>query len=224
MLLVLHYLYSDDIPAFWDRRVGSLVGEQLALEGYTIPTLKDEVKHLARILRLEPLNDILILSSQRSPKPSMSHHLGTLFDEAQNELASKAIHRGFRYPLVHDVLLELSDHKVACHSAILRARSPLFASFLDDEEWTAQRWVGGLLVADFKHLSWRPMSFVFKYLYENQEEAMFDSISKLSLLDGEYLLHSLIFCHPDFTDTVDEYLDFVFAVLSCSVSGTMRCM
>lgn len=177
LLVVLQYIYTDDVPAFWDRRVGSFINDHMLLEGVKLGALKEEVRKLTRLLHLEPLLDVLVLVSQRSPKPTLDKDLAELFSKAQPSAFQLHTPRGFAFPLAHDVLIQLSDRDVACHSAILRARSPLFASFLDDEEWTARRWANGLLMANFKHLAWLPMSFVFKFIYEGQEEQMFDSIS-----------------------------------------------
>lgn len=177
VLMVLQYLYSDNVPAFWDRRVGSIVTEQMTHAGTSIPALKAGVEALACVLHLNTLLTLLASASQRTPSPTLPNDMATLFVQAQISL-SHMHHARSRTNLCYDMVLELSDKRVACHTAVLRARSPLFASFLGDDEWTARRWQNGVLNVDFKHLDWRPMEFVFKFIYEGGETSMFDAIGR----------------------------------------------
>lgn len=181
MLVVLHYLYSDNVPAFWDRRVGGIVSELMTHAGTSIPTLKAETETLARMLCLDTLLSVLALASQRMPSPTLGKDMSILFAEAQTALSQTHDSRSSA-TLGYDMVLELSDRNVACHTAVLRARSPLFASFLGDEEWTARRWENGVLNVDFKHLAWRPMAYVFKFIYEGGETTMFDTIGRVCVL------------------------------------------
>jgi hypothetical protein len=177
MLVALQYMYADNVPAFWDRRVGSIVSEQVAHAGTSIPALKAGVEALARVLRLDTLLTLLASASQRTPSPTLWKDMANLFSQAQIALSQKPESRS-RTDLCYDMVLELCDKRVACHTAVLRARCPLFASFLGDEEWTARRWENGVLNVDFKHLDWRPMEFVFKFIYEGEETSMFDTIGR----------------------------------------------
>jgi len=180
MLVVLHYLYGDNVPAFWDRRIGSVVGEQMAHAGTSVPALKGEVEALARAMRLDNLLIVLASASQRTPSPALWRDMAALFARAQAALSPK--HESQSRTTDYDMVLELSDKRVACHTVVLRARSPLFTSFLGDEEWTARRWEDGVLNVDFKHLAWRPMEFVFKFIYEGAEAGLFDTIGTFCVL------------------------------------------
>lgn len=182
VLIMMHYLYADNIPAFWDRRVGSVLSEQVVREGTTLQALREEVETLARLLMLDPLLVSLASASQRVPAPTMSKQFSALFSKAQSALASQERAGHPRAESSYDIVLELSDREVACHSAILRGRSPLFASFLDDEDWTARRWQDGILRVDFKHLEWRHMELVFKFVYCGEEMSMFDRIGAFATM------------------------------------------
>ncbi|KAF8316609.1 hypothetical protein DL93DRAFT_745756 [Clavulina sp. PMI_390] len=198
ILVVVQYLYTDDVPAFWDRRVGGVLSAQITKEGTTIPALRAQVEVLARLLKLDPLLDVVGGASQRTPAPTMARDLGALFNGVQVQSASAMpVPKGSSLP--YDVLIELADRTVAAHSCVLRARSPMFASFLDDEDWTIRRWGSdGVLKVDFKHLEWRPMEVVFRWMYGQEEKGMFD---------GDAV---------DRANNLDEYLDFVFSVLGCA--------
>lgn len=146
------------------------MSEQLINEGTTLPALKSEGETLARLLKLDALLEVLASASQRTLTPSASTHLSSLLETAQSAPTLLSTRCGGGY----DMILELPDREVACHSAMLRARSPLLASFLDDEEWAARRWQNGVLRVDFEHLDWRPMGFVFKFIHGGEEARMFD--------------------------------------------------
>jgi inhibitor of Bruton tyrosine kinase len=183
VLLLLHYIYADDVPAFWDRRVSEAMNAQLSSAGIVISTIKTELRNLARILQLEPLRDVLDSITIRALKPTLATDMEILFNSSQGEISSPNP-RGFQHPSARDILIQLADREVACHSFLLRARSPFFASFLGDKEWTSRRWKSGLLHVNFEHLQWKPMAFVFKYLYQGMEISIFDGIGRflLSLL------------------------------------------
>ncbi|KAF9517081.1 hypothetical protein BS47DRAFT_1390126 [Hydnum rufescens UP504] len=195
VLLLLHYIYADAVPAFWDRRVSEAMKAQLSSAGIVISTIKMELRNIARILELEPLRDVLDSISIRALKPTLATDMEILFNTSQGEISSPNP-RGFQHSSARDILIKLADREVACHSFLLRARSPFFASFLADKEWTSRRWKSGLLYVNFEHLQWKPMSFVFKYLYQGTEISMFDGI--------------------DFANNIDEFIDFVFSVLACA--------
>ena len=70
-----------------------------------------------------------------------------------------------RRPLAPDIVLQLADRGVSCHSVILRSRSPFFAAFFDGKDWTSKRWTPeGTVVVNLKHMKWRAVEAVLKYL------------------------------------------------------------
>lgn len=102
--------------------------------------------------------------------------------------------------LVPDIVLHLSDREVYCHSTVLRARSEFFADFFDEDEWTKRRWdANGVLSINMKHLEWRVMDYVLKFICFGEEGKMFDSLG--------------------FLNTADDVLDFMFDVMAAAVSS-----
>jgi hypothetical protein len=173
IFILLTYLYCDEIPTLWDRRVaGSLEKEHVNLK-VDPNQVKDELHILAEILRLPYLANSLESPVKRAPTTSLVTDMARLFDTAQGQFPGhfQATTNGFsRSPLIPDVILQLSDKKVFCHSFILRARSPFFADFFNDDDWTANRWnVDGTIEIDLKHLKERIMLFVLRFLYGDED-------------------------------------------------------
>ncbi|OSX64580.1 hypothetical protein POSPLADRAFT_1073959 [Postia placenta MAD-698-R-SB12] len=192
VLILLAYLYSDDPPALWDPRVGPAVGRRLVRLGSKPEQVKAELKALARMLQLPLLADVLDAPVKRLPKPSMGGDMRRLFEASQSWGPALA-----RSPDAPDVVLRLADRDVYAHSTILRARSSFFATFFDDEDWTRDRWTPeGMVVVDLKHLRWREMEYVTRFLCCDGDQEMFDVLEQV---------HS-----------VDEMLDFMFEVLSAA--------
>ena len=177
ILVLLNYLYTDTIPAFWNPVVTNATASLLSASHVNPFTIKSQLQILARLLHLTPLVEALHSISTTSPKPTLSLDMATLFINAQETLSSARVEE-FSCPTMHDVVIELADKRVACHSAILRARSPFFSAFLGDEDWTSGRWKDDILEVNLKHLEWKPMSFVFKFMYQDIETDMFDAIGK----------------------------------------------
>jgi hypothetical protein len=175
ILLLLQYLYTDDISSFWDRRVGLAVETQCASLGIKPATIKAELQALAQLLKLKPLSDILTSAVKRSAKPTLQQDFEALFSKTHTEFSTGTTSST---PLSCDICLELADRDVACYSAILRARSQFFASFFDDEDWTVRRWDSGVLRVNMKHMEWRPLSFVLAFLCYGKGVDMFDSIGE----------------------------------------------
>ena len=86
------------------------------------------------------------------------------------------------------MVLCLADRDVHCHSAVLRARSPFFRAFFDEDAWTVNRWERGhgergegvVVRVLLRHMSWRPVEYVVRYMYGGDVE-MFDVL-------GAYLI------------------------------------
>jgi hypothetical protein len=92
------------------------------------------------------------------------------------------------FPLVPDVVLELADKDAYCHSVILRARSPIFASFFGLEDWTMKRWnADGMIRVNMRHLNWHVMQFVLRFMCCGDGIEMFDTL-------GTHLFLPLVVC------------------------------
>ena len=183
ILILLQYLYSDDLPALWDRRVHTTIEKQLAAAGISHTQVKVDLKGLAGLLELPLLAYALEWPSKRVPEPSLRRDLGRVFDEANSKLGglSDTVNESdvneTHDPLAPDVVLELADRDVRCHSMLLRARSELFGSFFEEREWTEKRWSdGGVVRIDLKHLGWNVMEYVLRYMLCGEEERLFEKL------------------------------------------------
>ncbi|PVF97010.1 hypothetical protein CPB86DRAFT_761016 [Serendipita vermifera] len=96
----------------------------------------------------------------------------------------------------NDVVLILEDRRVNVHSVVLRARSLYFSTFFNEESWTSRRVGSGVIEVDLKQFKHRPMSYLLRYFYEDASAELF---------------HDL-----DFIQTIDQLIDFMFEVISCS--------
>lgn len=194
VLILFVYLYSDDIPALWDRRVMLALEPQLAASGVRPMQVKTEMLAAARMLGLPLLRAAAEPHVKRAPVPSMVRNLHNLYERTQKDGAS-LLHG----PLAPDVVLQLADREVPCHSVALRARSPFFAAFLGDTDWTRARWTkDGTVAVDMKHLRWRSMQYVLRFLSCGEDREMFESLN--------------------FISSVEELLDFMFEVKAAAVS------
>ncbi|OCH89259.1 hypothetical protein OBBRIDRAFT_842555 [Obba rivulosa] len=190
VLILLSYLYSDEILAPWDPRIGRALAPQLAALSIRPAQTKAELQALARLLELPRLAQAIEPPVKRAPAPAMREDMARLFGAAQ-------VPRAARGPLAPDVVLQLGDREVRCHAAVLRARSPFFRAFFDDPDWTARRWTPeGTVVVDLGHLRWRHMEFVLRHVCCGGDVEMFDTL--------------------EFIDTVDELINFMFEVMAAA--------
>lgn len=204
ILVLLNYLYTDNLIAIWDRRISLAISDQYNYLSIDRSLVRQELIYLASpsSLDLPVLASALEATGRKVPVCTISKDFGRLFEMEGGH---------------HDVLLSLEDgeKKVKAHSVLLRARSPFFAAFLDRDVWTLNRRTGTeLLEVDLAHLKWRPMSFVFKYIYEDASMEMFE---KLGAFIVEYSFH-IAETLSEFIQNTDQFLDFMFEVISCSVS------
>lgn len=174
VLILLTFLYSDELMAIWDPRVAVGLEQQLRDAKIKPALIKLELQAFARLLDLPHLATSLASPAKHAPAPSIVRDMDHLFTEAQ-------IGTGFpasgRSPVAPDVILMLGDREVSCHSVVLRARSVFFASFFDDREWTIKRWESnGTIKVDMKHLNWRVMDFVLRFIYCGGAENMFATL------------------------------------------------
>ncbi|KAJ7074108.1 hypothetical protein C8F01DRAFT_1075722 [Mycena amicta] len=188
VLILVQYLYSDDLLAIWDRRIVSALQIELTAQKVRPAQVKLELQQLARMLQLPLLDQALEAQAKRVPMPSLNRDLQALFCAAQNLSNHKS-------PIAPDVVLQLADRDVHCHSVILRARSPLFTSFFDEADWTEKRWdANGVIKIDLKHLRWNVMEYVMQYMLCGGEAEMFDTLA--------------------FAESVDDILEFMFDVMA----------
>jgi hypothetical protein len=168
VLILLNYLYSDTVCAIWDRRISIPVASSLLIIDAQPGTIRLDLQRLARILDLPALRHAVDTIGKRTPAPTLCADFTRLFYSSQPP----------EQPVPdHDICIELADRSVWCHSVVLRARSPFFASFFDEPEWTRRRWnENGVMSVDLKHLEWRPMEYVFRYMCGGMTTELFDGI------------------------------------------------
>ncbi|KAI5481874.1 BTB domain and ankyrin repeat containing protein [Pseudohyphozyma bogoriensis] len=161
-LLLLHYLYSDDLIPIWDSRVGSRLREACPSLDLDIGAVKEELKELANRFELPALTQSLHYHAKTPPKP-------TLVPAVRGLLTSPS------FPAA-DIVLVLADREVKCHSVVLRARCSVFETFYADVDWTLLRGEEGTLRYDLSHIDASVMSLVLSHLYGDAGLEMFDSI------------------------------------------------
>ncbi|EJC99723.1 uncharacterized protein FOMMEDRAFT_170318 [Fomitiporia mediterranea MF3/22] len=194
-LMLAVYLYTDDIPAIWDRRVFLAISDKFVecMGKLTATDIRNELQKLATLLHLPALADSLSAPVKRPPAERLAADLRALLDSAQNE-ASWNYDSSGAHPVAPDTILELADAHMYCHSMILRARSPFFADFFDDPDWTIKRRrPNNALAVNLRHVGRRSMDFVVGYIYAGGNEEIFDVL--------------------DFADTADDVVEFMFEVI-----------
>jgi hypothetical protein len=141
VLILLDYLYTDNVVAVWDRRIALAISDRYNSLALDLQRVRQELRVLAtpECLNLPELAAAVEIWGRRAPAPTLVSDMARLFASAQ-------VHIDVPKPgssqssLRPDVILLLASGKrVAAHSVILRARSPFFAGLFDDEEWTAHR-------------------------------------------------------------------------------------
>ncbi|OCF36502.1 hypothetical protein I316_01751 [Kwoniella heveanensis BCC8398] len=187
-LMLLQYIYSDDIAAIWDARVARVVQEKFASLKLPLADIRANLKTIATELDLEPLVNVLS-SAGKQPisRSTLSTDIQAFFASTHTVQPSLATQC--------DVTIRLEDKDVSANSIILRARCPFFDAMFADEDWTVRRKEDGRVTVDMSHLKWRPMRLVFRFLHEGAENDLFD------------YLHQ---------ETLDAFIDFVFEVLAAA--------
>lgn len=196
ILIFFWYIYSDELLAIWDRRVGGAeaVEKNLVKLEISPARVKQELQALAAVLHLPSLSTALEPPVKRAPSPSMRRDMGKVFElvqhkdgETEGVLEAKLL--PLSSPLVPDVVLELADKDVYCHSVILRARSPFFASFFGLEDWTVKRWnAEGMIRVNMRHLNWHVMRFVLRFMCCGDGIEMFHTLGTHLLSSSRHLL------------------------------------
>lgn len=178
VVIFIDFLYSDDVLAIWDRRIGLAIEKQVTALHTSVTRIRSDLQALALLCDLPRLTSALGAHVKRSVTPAIHTDMSVLFNDAQRTQGT--IVTDVSSPLAPDTILELQDKKVFCHSTILRARSPFFAGFFDDADWTAGRWrPDGTVVVNLKHMRWREMEYVMRYVYCDGRGEMFDVLGML---------------------------------------------
>ncbi|KAF7431199.1 hypothetical protein PC9H_006920 [Pleurotus ostreatus] len=185
VLILLVYIYSDQLVPIWDSRLASTLRSSSGHVPCPPTRIKADLQGLAKLLELPHLSVALESPAKRDPAPSLCNDLTALHEDAQ---AFPSVRSGKwsrrSSPLAPDVVLLLGDRSVWCHSAIMRARSPFFASMFGEEDWTARRWSGdGVIEVNLRHLTWRAMQFVVRYLCCGADEEMFAVMASIQSPD-----------------------------------------
>jgi len=163
-LLLLEYVYTDDVPAIWDARVARAIQAKHADLALPFAQIKADLKYLADTFELKPLSKVLESAGKVvMPQKTLPADLRTFFDSTYDGSSPAC-----------DVVIKLADKDVACASVLLRARCPFFEAMFADTDWTTERVEGGKLEVDMSHLRWRPMRMVFRYIHEGLEDDLFD--------------------------------------------------
>ncbi|WRT67262.1 uncharacterized protein IL334_004229 [Kwoniella shivajii] len=187
-LLLLQYIYSDDIAAIWDARVARAVQDKFASLKLPLGQIKSDLKSLADELGLMPLSSVLSSAGKQPISQStLPTDLYAFFTSTSTLTPSPATQC--------DVTLVLADKEVSCNSIVLRSRCPFFEAMFADSDWTARRKDEGRVTVYMQHLRWTPMRLVFRFIHEGAEDKLFD------------YLHQ---------ETLDGFLDFVFEVLAAA--------
>ncbi|KAK7014794.1 hypothetical protein VNI00_019254 [Paramarasmius palmivorus] len=205
ILVLLEYFYTDELVCVWDRRVSfaglaSNTHQQEAKSLHAavqelnlIPSLgiqiKSELQVLGRLLDLPEMLRGMESVIKRPITPTLKRDMSAVYHAAQSPSLS--------YPVLNaDIILLLAEGKqVSVHSTVLRARSELFEAFLGAEIWTTNRWnADGQLLVDMKHMRWGVVEYVLRWLCCGESVDLFGPL--------------------DFTNSVDEALEFLFEVIS----------
>lgn len=169
ILILCHYLYTDEVVTIWDRRVNLAISEKYGSLMINALVVKAELQALASesCLRLPTLEATLRFVGKAPSTPTLVRDIQRLFEGDMVE---------------HDVLVHLVDGNIKAHSFVLRSRSDYFSTLFDEECWTVNRFEPGkgpidIDLKEFKHL---PMSYLFRYLYGATAPELFDDLGRVS--------------------------------------------
>lgn len=179
-LLLVYYLYTDELPAVWDSRILYKLREALP-KGFALDAvaIKVDLVRLAKEMGLEKLEACLSYHVKTIPAPSLESHCTRLFDHVV--LSNLVTPSPSDLPAA-DVILVLADREVPSHSVILRARCYFFETFFADADWTLERRGDDMMRIDMAHLSWEVMKLVLRHIYTDQGIEMFDFVGSYFVL------------------------------------------
>ncbi|KZP19714.1 hypothetical protein FIBSPDRAFT_1024492 [Athelia psychrophila] len=200
LLILLAYFYTDDLLSVWDPRVMVALGPHLRALEVKPGQVKLELEALAKLLELPKLALAVQAPGKCSPAPSMQADLERLSADSQKHGMSQIIARGLvSIALCPDVIIQLRDREFLCHATVLRARSALFASFFDDEDWSARRRdEHGVVTVNMRHWDWRVMQFPLRFLLTGCERVEENMIAL------------------DFVQTSDHAIEFLFEIIAAA--------
>ena len=166
VLVLVHYLYTDALLAIGDPRLSRSTAEAFTRARVSPAQVVRDLRSLARVLHLEHVADALQSAVRREPPPSLNADFRAIFDAPMSAAPP-------------DVVVQLADRDVLSHSFVLRARSPFFEDFFADVDWTAERWdADGTLHVDLRHLEWRSMQYVLRFMCCGEEAEMFERLGR----------------------------------------------
>lgn len=195
ILILLEFLYSDEVLAIWDPRITASLCLRFTSLGVTPAGVKEELLRLAAMLELSSLRRSVEAPVKRFPHPTMVRDLSRLVVDDSVPVAELI---GTNAPLTPDIVLVLGDRDVPCHSTVLRSRTDFFTAFFGSEDWTKNRWTTeGTIRVDLKHLRWDVMKFVVQYIYGGDIE-LFDRL--------------------EFVKTSEELVEFMVQIMAAAVS------
>lgn len=164
VLLLLQYLYSDDMAAIWDSRVSFVLQAKFSDLNLSIPDIKADLRRLVETLELTSVLPIFNFAGKSViGARTLPGDLASFFAKTSTPPNAAC-----------DLVVVLSDREVATNSALMRARCPFFEAMYADSDWTLNRREDGQVVVHMEHLRWRPMQLVFKFIHEGREDDLFD--------------------------------------------------
>ncbi|KAG7098474.1 hypothetical protein E1B28_000418 [Marasmius oreades] len=190
VLVLLEYLYTDNLICTWDPRISS-AGFVITQKGGKVPSgiltelnvnpslglqIKAELQVLSQLLELPEMSRAMESVVKRWVVPTLKRDLARVYREAQNGPI-----QDITKP---DVAFLLADKEVFLHSTVLRARSELFDTFLGESMWTKDRWgTDRCLKVDLKHVRCAVMDYVLSWMCCGETENLFGSLSLASSID-----------------------------------------
>ncbi|KAJ3814922.1 hypothetical protein F5876DRAFT_31863 [Lentinula aff. lateritia] len=199
VLILLHYIYTDELICIWDRRVSTGIPSLSSLEALEVtPTLatqvKSELQNLAKTLVLPEMLKAMESVVKRPVTETLRTDLATVWNLDNSSSPLPTLHTSSA--LAPDIFIQLAEgHELFAHSTILRTRSVYFDDFLSGEDWTKKRrGHGGVLKVDLRHVKSNVMEYVMKWLCCGQTEGLFGSL--------------------EFAESVDTVLEFLFEVIA----------
>ncbi|KAK0548125.1 hypothetical protein OC845_003748 [Tilletia horrida] len=186
-IFLLHYFYTNELPAVWTTSIGLQVMAQYETLKIVPSELQAELVGLTRLLQLQDtLLPSLSSPNPRSPPPTLRNDMEALFESSVAVDVSVSPS--------HDTQLLLSDRVVPCHSVILR-RSPFYSDFFRPE-WTSKRFENGRVQINMRHLRWEIARLLLLHLYSDAGVELFKG--------------------ADEDRTPDQFIDFVLEVLAAA--------
>lgn len=200
-LLLVEYLYTDNLPPVWTANIQMQVAPLSAVLGVDLRAVQPQFKAAAAALELDALHDVLSSPVPRPPRATMDGQLAALFQQCVRpaEDAADGAHAAAGgapaqpasgAPVPTDTVLHLADAVVPCHSLFLR-RSPFLQALY---EWRRSCGETGEVHIEMQHLSWAVVSTGLRFLYTDAGLR--------------------VFAHTDADKSPDQFIDYVTDVLA----------